>query len=392
MMQTLLIRLFVKDRDNVRSPAVRRAYGKLVSAVGILLNLLLAAFKLLAGLLTGSISISADAFNNLSDAASSVISLISFKIAAKPADRDHPFGHARIEYVASMIVAFLILLIGVDLVKDSIGKLISPVATEFKLAVVVILSLSILAKIWLALFNRSVSKRIDSDVMRATCADSLSDAVATSAVLAATLLAHFLRETAIAPYIDPVMGLIVAALILLAGLKVLNDTKNSILGGAPDKDVVKQIETLIAEYPDAIGIHDLVVHNYGPGRTLASVHIEVDGKKDIFASHDTVDNIERRLKHEHGIECIVHLDPIITDDPLVNEWKERVQALAATLGEGIRVHDFRMVPGTTHTNLIFDLEVPFEIKEENSALKARIAALIAENAPNFFAVVTIDRI
>lgn len=391
-MQNLLIRLFVKDRDNVRSPVVRRAYGKLVSAVGILLNLLLAAFKLLAGLLTGSIAISADAVNNLSDAGSSVISLISFKIASKPADRDHPFGHARIEYVASMIVAFLILLIGVDLVKDSVGKLIAPVTTAFRWAVVVILSLSVLAKLWLALFNRSVSRRIDSDVMRATSADSLSDAVATSAVLVATLLAHFLRDTAVAPYIDPVMGLIVAALILLAGLKVLNDTKNSILGEAPDEEVVKQIEELIAQYPEAVGIHDMVVHSYGPGRTLASVHIEVDGKKDIFASHDTVDNIERRLQREYGIECTVHLDPIITDDPLVNEWRERVQVLASTLGEGIRIHDFRMVPGTTHTNLIFDMEVPFEIEEKNSVLKARMAELIAAEAPNYFAVVTVDRV
>lgn len=391
-MQKLLIRLFVKDCDNVRSPIVRRAYGKLVSTVGILLNLLLAAFKLLAGLLTGSIAISADAVNNLSDAGSSVISLISFKIAAKPADRDHPFGHARIEYVASMIVAFLILLIGVDLVKDSIGKLITPIATEFRWAVVVILSLSVLAKLWLALFNRSVSRRIDSDVMRATSADSLSDAVATSAVLVATLLAHFLRDTAVAPYIDPVMGLIVAALILLAGLKVLNDTKNSILGEAPDEEVVKQIRELIAQYPEAVGIHDMVVHSYGPGRTLASVHIEVDGKKDIFASHDTVDNIERRLKQEYGIECTIHLDPVITDDPIVNEWRERVQALAATLGHGIRIHDFRMVPGTTHTNLIFDMEVPFEIEEKNSVLKARIAELIAAEAPNYFAVVTVDRV
>ena len=391
-MQNLLIRLFVKDRDNVRSPIVRRAYGKLVSTVGILLNLLLAAFKLLAGLLTGSIAISADAVNNLSDAGSSVISLISFKIAAKPADRDHPFGHARIEYVASMIVAFLILLIGVDLVKDSISKLIAPVATEFRWAVVVILFLSVLAKLWLALFNRSVSKRIDSDVMRATSADSLSDAVATSAVLAATLLAHFLQGTAVSPYIDPVMGLIVAALILLAGLKVLNDTKNSILGEAPDEDMVKQIKELIATYPEAIGIHDMVVHSYGPSHTLASVHIEVDGKKDIFASHDTIDNIERRLKQEYGIECTIHLDPIVTDDPLVNEWRERVQELASTLGTGIRIHDFRMVPGTTHTNLIFDMEVPFEIEERNSVLKARIAELIAAQAPNYFTVVTVDRV
>ena len=391
-MQKLLTRLFVKNSENVKDPAVRRAYGKLVSAVGILLNLLLAAFKLLAGLLTGSISISADAVNNLSDAGSSLISLISFKISAKPADREHPFGHARIEYVATMIVAFLILFIGVELIKGSVEKLLAPVRIDFSLLAVVILSVSVLAKLWLALFNRGIGKRIDSDVMRATAADSLSDAAATAAVLVATVLSHLLRDAAVAAYIDPVMGLLVAMLILWAGLKVLNDTKNSILGEAPDGDTVDCIKRIVCEYPDALGIHDLVVHNYGPGRIIASLHVEVDGKRDIFASHDTVDLIEKRLQQECGIECTIHLDPIITDDAELSAWRERLAEFANILYNGIKIHDFRMVPGTTHTNLIFDMEVPFEVKIGDSELKAKMADMIAAEAPGFFAVITVDRV
>ncbi len=386
----LLTRLFVKNRDNVKDPAVRRAYGTLSSVTGIVLNVLLSAFKFLAGSLVGSVAIRADAVNNLSDAGSSVVSLVSFKLSAKPADRDHPFGHARIEYVASMIVSFLILYIGVELVKSSIGKLLAPTAPVFHVVMVVILAVSILVKLWLALFNAKLGKKIDSEVMRATAVDSLSDAIATAAVLAATLISPLLPAH-VAPYIDPVMGLIVAVLIFVAGGRVLNETKNSILGEAPSAETVETIERVVAEYPDAKGIHDLVVHNYGPGRTLASLHVEVDGHCDIFASHDTVDLIERRLREEYGIECSIHLDPIVVGDALTDEWHARVATLAATLDERIRVHDFRMVPGTTHTNLIFDMAVPFEITQSDDALKAEMAERIAAEAPNYFAVITVDR-
>lgn len=387
----LLTRLFIRDRENLRSPAVRRAYGTLVSLTGILCNILLFAIKLVAGTLSGSISIRADAVNNLSDAASSVIALISFKISARPADREHPFGHARMEYIASMIVSFLILFVGVELVRGSVEKLLAPTRTELGTITVVILSVSVLVKLWLCLFNRVIAKKINSKVMRATAADSLSDAAATAAVLLAAIIARFLPESA-APYIDPAMGILVALLILWAGLKSLNDTKNSLLGEAPDADTVEAIRTLVSEYPEALGIHDLMVHSYGPHRTVASLHVEVDGKKDIFATHDTVDNIERRLCGELGIDCTIHLDPIVVGDPMVDEWRERVSALAKTLHNGIEIHDFRMVPGTTHTNLIFDMAVPFEVSDSNDALKARLAALIGENAPHYFAVITIDRI
>ena len=390
-MQKLLTRLFVKNSDDIKNPTVRRAYGTMTSITGILLNLLLFVIKLVAGTLSGSISIRADAINNLSDAGSSVISLISFKLSAKPADRQHPFGHARIEYVASMIVSFLILFIGVELVRSSAEKLLAPVAPVLNTITMIILSLSVLLKLWLALFNHSVGKRIDSEVIRATAADSLSDAGATAAVLLATVLAHLLPDS-VAPYIDPVMGILVAALIFWAGLKVLNDTKNSILGEAPDRETVETIKSVVAEYPDALGIHDLTVHNYGPGRVIASLHVEVDGKQDIFHTHDTIDRIENRLRREFGLDCTIHLDPIVIDDENVIFWREKVAELSQKLHNGIKIHDFRMVPGTTHTNLIFDMEIPFEIKEDDEAIKAKMATLIADISPTHFAVITIDRV
>ena len=390
-MQKLLTRLFVKNSDDIKNPIVRRAYGTMTSVTGILVNLLLFAIKLVAGTLSGSISIRADAVNNLSDAGSSVISLISFKLSTKPADRKHPFGHARIEYVASMIVSFLILFIGVELVRSSAEKLMAPVAPILSTVAVIILSISILLKLWLALFNRGIGKRIDSEVIRATAADSLSDACATAAVLIATVLGHFLPEQ-VAPYIDPIMGILVAALIFWAGLKVLNDTKNSILGEAPDDETVETIKRIVAQYPDALGIHDLTVHNYGPGRVMASLHVEVDGKQDIFQTHDTIDQIESRLRQEFGMDCTIHLDPIVTDDEHVTFWREKVTELSQKLQHGIKIHDFRMVPGTTHTNLIFDMEVPFEAKDSDECIKAKMAALIADISPSHFAVITIDRV
>ncbi len=389
-MLKLLTRIFIKNAEDVQCPAVRRAFGTLASVVGIVANVLLSVLKFWAGTLCGSVAIRADAVNNLSDAGSSAVSLVSFKLAAKPADRHHPFGHARIEYVASMIVSFLILHVGVDLVKGSIEKLRFPVPPVFAWASVIVLGASVLVKLWLALFNYTLGKRIDSEVVRATAADSLSDAVATAAVLLSILLSRVLPAH-VSPYVDPVMGLLVAILIFVAGGRILNETKNSILGEAPDPETLEIIRRVVGEYPDAIGIHDLVVHSYGGGRKLASLHIEVDGKKDIFASHDTVDLIERRLREEFGIECSIHLDPVVTDDPLIDEWRTRVISLASEVDARIHIHDFRMVPGITHTNLIFDMDVPFEVKMSDNELKLAVAERIGTEAPDFFAVITIDR-
>lgn len=390
-MTKFLTKLFIKDHENVECPAVRRAFGTLSSITGILVNLLLFTLKMVAGTLSGSLAIRADAFNNLSDAGSSVISLVSFKISAKPADRHHPFGHARIEYVASMIVCFLIFFIGAELVVGAVEKFLAPAVPIFHLVAAIILACSVIFKLWLGAFNRTLARKIDSDVLRATSADSFSDAAATAVVLLATIVSPLLPEV-IGQYVDPVMSGLVSVLIFVAGANILNDTKNAILGEAPSEELVEKIRATVAEYPDALAIHDMVVHNYGAGHTIASLHVEVDGRKDIFALHDTIDLIERRLREDCGVEATIHLDPILVGDPLTDEWRARVEALARTLDDRIRIHDFRMVPGHTHTNLIFDMAVPFEVCTTDGALKAQMAEAVAEDAPCYFVVITIDRV
>ncbi len=388
MITSLLIRLFVKDPLSTDSPAVRRAYGTLVSVVGIVLNLLLAAGKFTVGLLFGALAVQADAVNNLSDAGSQLISLVSFKIAAKPADREHPFGHARIEYVASMIVSFIILLIGWELLSGSIDKVFHPSETVFSWIAVIVLAVSVVIKLWLCVFNRKIAKRIDSTVMRATAADSLSDAAATAAVLVATLVYRF---TGFDP--DAYMGILVALLILWAGVKILNETKNSILGERPSDEQVAEIKTVVAQFEDSgvIGLHDLIVHNYGPGRVMASLHVEVDGDMDIYKSHDIMDLIERRLLVECGMIATVHMDPVAVRDPAVAALRERATAIARDLDDRLRLHDFRIVPGDTHTNLIFDVVAPFDLLLADDDLRTTLADRIHDADPHLFAVITVDR-
>lgn len=384
-MTKILCRLFVKNGENINDARVRRAYGTLCAVVGMILNILLFIGKFTVGMISGSVSIRADAINNLSDAASQIISLVSFRIAAKPADRDHPFGHARMEYVASMIVSMLILIVAYQLFRDSVDKLLHPVATEFRLISVIVLGVSILVKLWLGLFNSRVGNKIDSDVLRATKTDSLSDAAATAAVLAASLVHHF---TDFDP--DGYMGILVAILIFVAGVRILNDTKNSILGTAPDGRTVETIRAIVMSYPEALGLHDMVVHNYGPGCTIASLHVEVDGAANVFHTHDAVDRMEKQLFTEAGIHATVHMDPIVTDDPMVNEIHHRVAALICEMDGRLTIHDFRMVRGNTHTNLIFDVVVPFELEENDAELKKKIDACVKTIDPNYCTVLTID--
>ncbi len=388
-MTELLSRLFVKNRQNTSDPTVRAAYGTMVSVTGILLNLILFASKFTVGTLCGAVSIVADAVNNLSDAGSQIISLISFRISAKPADREHPFGHARIEYVASMIVSFLILLIGAELLKSSVKKIFSPNPPEKSWIAVAVLLFSIFAKLWLCLFNRKIGKRIDSAVMEATAADSLSDVLSTSGVLIATLL--LLLFPGITLNLDAYMGVIVAILILIAGVKILNETKNSILGEAPSEEIVKTITETVERYPAALGIHDLMVHNYGPGHIIATFHVEVDGKADIFVSHDAVDSMEQELRKKHGILATIHMDPIITDNEQINRLHTQVEEAMRSIDPSLRIHDFRFVPGKTHTNLIFDLAVPFEIKTTDEELRRTAEECIRRIDPSYCAVITIDR-
>ena len=392
----LLARLFVRDRDNIQSPHVRRAYGMMVSVIGILLNFFLAIGKLVVGLLSASVSTTADAVNNLSDAGASFISLVCIRISAKPADRDHPYGHARIEYVASMIVSFLILLVGFELLKESALTLYASVtapetvkSTAFSWITVAVLAVSILGKIFLAALNRTIGKRIDSAVMRAASADSLSDVLSTSAVLAAMLIAHYVTL----PFsLDAAMGIAVSVLILVAGVKILLETKNSILGEAPDPEIVDAIEALVMSFPVSIGMHDLSVHKYGAGNVIASLHVEVDGKGDIFEAHDAIDNIERELWQRLRVRATVHLDPIVVGDPLVDAMHEEAKIAVGHVDSRITVHDFRMVRGTTHCNLIFDVAVPFECKLSDSEIVAAIGEEIGKKYPDHYTVVSVDRV
>ncbi len=385
-MTHLLVNLFIKNHDDPKDPSVRHSYGVLSSTVGILLNILLAILKLTAGVLCASIAITADALNNLSDAGSQVISLISFKMAAKPADRDHPFGHARIEYVASMIVSFIILTIGADLFKSSIQSIFAPANISFGVVSAIILSASILLKLWLALFNRRIAKRINSSVIRATAADSLADAAATSAVLISMIIFHFSGVN-----VDGYMGTVVSAFIFIAGIKILNETKNSILGSAPEPEVIEAIYAITKEYPEVLGIHDMIVHNYGAGNTMASLHAEVDGSANVFHTHDVIDNLEKRLYSELGVRATVHMDPIVTDDERVSELRERVLLAVRGINDAFSIHDFRFVEGTTHTNLIFDISAPFEVKMTDNEITDAVSRAISGINENYFAVITIDR-
>ena len=385
----LLSRLFVRGYKEPKDPAVRARYGTMVAVVCILANILLSVGKFLVGLLLGSIAITADAVNNLSDAGSSLVGLVSFRISAKPADRDHPFGHARIEYVASMIVSFLILLVGFELFRSSIEKIASPTPPDdrYIVASVFVLAMSVLVKLWMALLNRRIGRRIDSAVMRATAADCLFDCISTLAVLLSTALYALFGWD----FLDGWFGLGVSLLIFYAGIRVLNDTKNSILGEKPVDGTVEDIRRIVFSYPEALGIHDMLVHSYGPGHTIVSLHVEVDGARDFFEIHDVIDNIERRLSEELAIQCTIHADPIVVGDPEVDRLRAETAAIAVAIHPEIRVHDFRFVRGVTHSNLIFDIAVPFECSESDDSLRAAITAEIQKKNPHYLTVITVDR-
>lgn len=387
-MTTFLSKLFIRNYRDVKNPTVRRAYGTMVSIVGIILNLLLFVGKFTVGFLLSSVSIEADAFNNLSDAGSQIVSLICFRIAAKPADRHHPFGHARIEYLASAVVSLVILLISYELFTESLSKLFGDAEeSSFSIPAVIVLAVSVLVKLWLCFFNRSVAKRIDSTVMRATAADSLSDAGATGAVLVAVVVGRFVTL----PFsLDAVMGIAVSVLVAIAGVKILIEAKNAILGEGPTEALVEEINTTVGKYPEILGLHDMLVHNYGPGKIFASFHVEVDGSADIYHTHDTIDNIERELR-TLGIEATVHMDPIVTDDERVNDMRERVAGIVRAIDPALRIHDFRFVEGKSHTNLIFDVQAPFELRLSDAELKEKIAGVILAAFPNHYAVIEVDR-
>ena len=385
-MISLLVRTFIKNSGDVASPAVRQAYGVLCGVVGICFNVLLFALKLLAGTLSGSIAITADAFNNLSDAGASIVTLLGFKLAGQKPDPEHPFGHGRLEYVSGLIVSMVILLMGVELAKSAVEKILHPEAVEFTPLTGGILLASILVKLYMFLYNRAIGKKIGSAAMEATAMDSLSDCAATAAVLAATLIGHFTSLQ-----IDGWCGIVVAALVLWAGIQAARDTVSPLLGQPPAPEFVKKIEDIVLSSPVVQGIHDLIVHDYGPGRVMISLHAEVPAHGDIMALHDEIDNIEQRLRHELGCAATIHMDPIVTDDQLTAETRRRVAELVRGIDEHITIHDFRMVTGPTHTNVIFDAVVPFGFRMSDREAEEAIKAAVRQMDENYFAVVQIDK-
>ena len=380
-----IVRRIIGER-NPTDLSVRKTCGTIASIAGIVINLLLFDGKFITGTLAGSISITADALNNLSDAASSVISFVSFRISAKPADRDHPFGHERFEYVASLIVSFIILIIGFELFTDSLDKIIHPAETEFSLLAVCVLVVSICFKLILYFFYRSVGRAVDSSVMMASSADSLSDVVSTGAVLIALFVSHLTGIN-----LDGYIGAAVAIFIFISGLKILNENKIHIIGTAPDPKLVEKIKSEARSHPEILGIHDVMIHNYGTSRCFATFHAEVDGRDDIFKSHDVIDLIERDVFEKYGVQCVIHLDPIETDNELVNELREDIYESVKGIDERLSVHDFRFVPGVTHTNLIFDVFVPFEVTTGDEELRRLINAKVKSISTGYHTVITFDR-
>lgn len=382
-----LVRRLIRDSDKTGDPAVRERYGVLAGGVGLLLNLLLFGGKLAAGLATGAISITADAFNNLSDAASSVVTLIGFRLAGQEPDREHPFGHGRAEYLAGLAVSVLILLVGLELGKGSVEKILRPEAVEFSWLSAGVLAASILVKLWMGRFNRVLGRRIGSPAMAAAAADARSDAAATSAVLLGLVCSGFSSLN-----IDGWIGLLVAVFILKAGIGAMKDTLDPLLGQPPSEELVREIEGSILAHPEITGIHDLVVHDYGPGRQMMSVHAEVDAGADLLEIHDVIDAAERELKCRFHLEAVIHMDPVAADDPKTARLRERTAELVRHIDPEVTVHDFRVTAGPLHTNLIFDMVVPYSVRDTDRELRERVQALVTEHmGESFFTVVQIDR-
>ena len=385
-MTNFLIKHFIPNASDVKSPAVRQRYGVVSGVVGILCNALLCTAKIAAGLLTGAVSIVADGINNLSDGGSCVVSLLGFKMAGKPADDKHPFGHGRIEYVAGLIVSFIIVLMGVELAKTSLDKIFHPEEINFSWITPAVLGISILVKLWMCFFNRKMGDKIDSAVLRATAMDSLSDVAATSAVLAGFVIGYWARVN-----LDGYLGVLVALFILYTGVSTAKGTLDLLLGEAPDPEFVKQIQQEVLSYPEIIGVHDLIVHNYGPGHSVVSLHAEVPCDVDILKIHDTIDNAERDLKKKLDCEVVIHMDPIITDDKETNEIHQKLSSIVRLLDSRVTIHDFRMVKGPTHTNLIFDIVVPHQFRLTDDQVVESLRQAVKALDARYEIVVNVDK-
>lgn len=384
-MSKLLVRLFIKDYQNTKKASVREKYGYLGSLTGIIINLILALAKYLIGTITHSIAITADAINNFSDSVSCVITLISFKMANMKPDKEHPFGHGRIEYVAALIVGFIVELMGYELIKSSIEKIKNPEAVVFSVPAAIVLILSIGGKLWLALFNRYLGKQIDSAAMSAVFTDCIGDITATTVTLIALILSIFTDLP-----IDGYMGIVVSLFILYAGFGILKESIGIILGKPPSKELVDELVTFIMSHEEILGIHDLVIHSYGETRIFASVHTEIAADGDMLRVHDTIDTIEKNVMEKFGIELVIHMDPIVTNDETVEKHYQVVHKTVKEIDDALDIHDFRVVDGPTHTNLIFDVVIPHRYRLTENELRGEISDRLQEINPQYCLVITVD--
>lgn len=385
-MTGILIKLFVKDSENVKDPKVRGVYGTLAGIVGIICNIILCAGKMFVGIISGSVSITADALNNLTDATSSIVTLIGFQLAKKPADEDHPFGHARFEYLSGLAVAAMILIIGFQLAKSSIEKIINPTDVNFTKALGIVMIISILGKFWLYLFNRKIAKKISSTSISATADDARNDVITTNAVLIGIVIAQVIGIN-----LDGYIGVVVSLFIFISGINTAKETISPLLGAPADEELVKMISDNMLEYDSRIlGIHDLMVHDYGPGQRFASVHAEIDRNEDVMSAHELLDNIERMFLEEHRIQMVIHYDPIVTDDQELNKMKAVILEEIAEIDEKFRIHDFRMVKGNEHTNLIFDMVIPRSYEGKQLEIKAMLDKKLSEYEHKYYTVITFD--
>lgn len=385
-MTRLLIKLFIRNSENTGSEAVRMRYGVLSGAVGIALNALLALFKLIFGSAAHSIAVVADGVNNLFDAVSSIISLIGFKISGKPADKEHPFGHGRVEYVSALTLAFFILITGVELIKGSVDKFTNPEPTVFSVPAAVTLAVSIAAKLWLALFNRSIGRRIDSVAVNAVFADSIGDIAATSCSLIALIASGFTSLP-----VDAVMGIIVACFVIFTGIGIIRDTMGPLLGEPPGKETVDKLQKLVLSHDGIIGIHDIVLNSYGHSRVIGSLHAEVPADADLLTAHDMIDLIEREVREKLGIELSIHMDPIMVDDEETDRFRALVTETVKEIESDATIHDFRVVDGPTHTNLIFDVVLPYKSKLSEEQFRAEVEKRVRQRNGKCFCVINIDR-
>ena len=385
-MTHLLVRLFIRDSENVKDPAVRTRYGYLGSVTGIVLNVLLFAGKFIAGLISGAISVTADAFNNLSDAGSSVMSLVGFKMAAQPADEEHPFGHGRMEYVSGLVISFVILLMGFELAKSSVEKIFNPEDIKFSWLTLSILIISVLVKLWMALFNHSLGKKINSTSMKATAVDSLSDCISTSAVIVAMLVLYFAGVN-----IDSYIGLAVALFILYSGVNTFRESLTPLLGTKPDKEFVNEIKAKVESFDDIVGTHDMIVHDYGVGNLIISMHAEVPMEMDFNSAHELIDKIEDDLKKQYKCLVTIHMDPVAVNDEKAMAVKAQVAEIVKSIDSRMTIHDFRMTDGKDRDNLIFDVVVPFGLKMSDASVREAISEKVSELDKAYYCVIKIDK-